>query len=718
MNLERVRQMGFEELLSRSRQEAAKWLDRTSPPPRAVWHSRERFSLEHFRATGPGRFFAGAATTWTPDTISQHMPTVRTAILTEAEALLAGRFDLLGYRGLTFGNPIDWHLDPVSGQRAPLVHWSRLNPLDFSQVGDSRVVWELNRHQWMIRLGQAYRLTNDERYAEAATRHLRHWISCNPPGIGINWATSLEVSLRLISWCWCLFLIENARALTPELFAVVLDSIRAHARHVERYLSHYFSPTHLTGEALGLYYAGQIFREWRPAARWSSVGMRILVAECERQILADGVHFEQAMGYQRYTLEIYLQFLILASRSGQQLPAVVMDRTARMIDAVLELRFPDGSLPQIGDSDGGSLVPFERRTSSDFRGVLATAAAVFQRGDCGWAAGGAAADVLWLLGAGAPRRLDPVRAAPPAAPPSGLLPEGGYAVMRSDWRSDGQMLTFDVGRLGGAQKEGHGHADLLSVQCAAFGEPFLIDAGTYCYTGAPLARRFFRGTSAHSTVLVDDQPQSMSAGPFQWSDWPRATLRDWRRTGALMFAEAEHHAYARLADPVVHRRRIVYVRGRYWVIVDDLEGSGEHQVDVRFQFAPLDVQMGKDLTARAKGLNGHSLVLRPFATKRLTGTVHLGEVNPMQGWVSREYGHCEPAPLVSYVVRSLLPLRVVTLVAPIHQAEQEPTVSGIYKGTGEPVGLAFDATGERLIFGDGGLPSLSDHVRHRRHRRG
>src|SRR5262245_40620392 len=210
LNLERVRQMGFEELLSRGRQEAAKWLDRTSPQPRAAWRARERFSLEHFRATGPGRFFAGAATSWTPDTISQHMPTLRTAILTEAEALLAGRFDLLGYRGLTFGNPIDWHLDPVSRRRAPLVHWSRLNPLDFSQVGDSKVIWELNRHQWMIRLGQAYRLTNDERYAEAATRYLQHWISCNPPGMGINWATSLEVSLRLISWCWCLFLIESA----------------------------------------------------------------------------------------------------------------------------------------------------------------------------------------------------------------------------------------------------------------------------------------------------------------------------------------------------------------------------------------------------------------------------------------------------------------------------------------------------------------------------
>ena len=32
---------------------------------------------------------------------------------------------------------------------------------------DSKVVWELNRHQWLVRLGQAYQLTGDERYTRA-----------------------------------------------------------------------------------------------------------------------------------------------------------------------------------------------------------------------------------------------------------------------------------------------------------------------------------------------------------------------------------------------------------------------------------------------------------------------------------------------------------------------------------------------------------------------
>src|SRR5207249_8590072 len=142
----------------------------------------------------------------------------------------------------------------------------------------------------------------------------REWLAANPPGIGINWTSSLEIALRLISWCWALVLFRGCRSVSPALFGAVLSSLCAHASHVERYLSHYFSPnTHLTGEALGLFYAGVLFPELARAPRWRKLGQGILETESERQILADGVHFELTTCYHRYTVEIYLHFLILAA---------------------------------------------------------------------------------------------------------------------------------------------------------------------------------------------------------------------------------------------------------------------------------------------------------------------------------------------------------------------------------------------------------------------
>src|SRR6185503_16389899 len=106
------------------------------------------------------------------------------------------------------------------------------------------------------------------------------WLAANPAGWGINWASSLEVALRLMAWCWALVLFRHSPALTPELFARMRASIEDHARHVERYLSRYFSPnTHLTGEALGLFHAGAVFPELRLARRWRARGARILDEE-------------------------------------------------------------------------------------------------------------------------------------------------------------------------------------------------------------------------------------------------------------------------------------------------------------------------------------------------------------------------------------------------------------------------------------------------------
>src|SRR3989442_141428 len=368
MRLERVLQMPVAEVLGRGRQEASKWVDRLAVV--ATPATRPAPATQQVAGIIPARFFEGAANADTTARVVAQMQS-RDWILATADAVREGRFDLLGYRGLDFGDPVDWHLDPISGRRAPLVHWSRLHPLDPAEVGDSKVVWELSRHQWLLHLGQAYRLTGEARYAEAFARYVREWIRANPIGIGINWGSSLEVAFRVVSWSWALVLFEGSPALSADLLAEMLAGIGDHARHIERYLSHYFSPnTHLTGEALGLFYAGVLFPEFPHARQWRARGAEILVQQCERQVLEDGVYFEQSTCYQRYTAEIYLHFLILAARNGIAVPDIVADRLRKLLDFLMVVRRPDGSMPQIGDADGGWLLPLVPRAPDDLRGVF------------------------------------------------------------------------------------------------------------------------------------------------------------------------------------------------------------------------------------------------------------------------------------------------------------------------------------------------------------
>jgi hypothetical protein len=724
MKLRRLRAMGPAELVFRGRQELSKRLERigvignlssrrgsirSKLSPEGVlpgtcarawednFNGAGKVLFDRFCTTGADRFFAGVG--------NERMSTViagqaRDQAIAAAETVCQKRFDILGYHALFFGDPIDWQLDPISGCRAPFVHWSRIDPLDPSVVGDSKVIWELNRHQWLLALGQAYRFTGDEGYGEIFAAYIGEWMRNNPPGMGINWASSLEVAFRLISWCWALFLFLGSRALSPELFVEMLGWIGAHASHVERHLSYYFSPnTHLTGEALGLFYAGVVFPELRGADRWRTLGTRILVEQMERQVLPDGVYFEQSTQYQHYTVEIYLHFLILAARNGMVIPAAVAERVQQMLDFLLALSRPDGSIPQIGDADGGSLLPLVSRAPDDFRGVFGTAAAFFDRSDYAWAVEGLAPEISWLLGVEGQKVFEALQPAPPATAPSRLFPQGGYVVMRSSWARHAHHLIFDTGPLGCPVSSGHGHADLLGIQCTVFGEPYLIDPGTYCYTANARWRNYFRSTAAHSTVMVDGLSQAIPAGPFAWQERPRARLRRWISTDSFDLADADHDAYRCLPDPVMHRRRVFFSKPRYWVVVDDLDGRAEHRIDLRFQFAQMDVALNPNDWARARTPGGREFLIQAFAAVPLKADLAEGELRSIQGWVSPDYGRREPAPVLTYSTMTRLPLRIVTLLLPVDRLVASPPAVTPFVADGR-IGLVFGDARETVCIGE------------------
>ena len=691
---------GPAELLYRARQEAGKLVERT-------WGRASTIALRDV-AVPPavstpahpftGRFFDGAMDPAIGGIVRANCPDAAAAILARADRLMAGQFDLLGYESLSFGDPIDWHFDPVNGRRAPRTHWGTLDPLDTETVGDSKVIWELSRHQWLVTLAQAYRLTGDDRYAQRAAATFRAWVNDNPPGIGLNWASSIEVAFRLIAWCWTLALLCDAPAMTPQLHQELTAASVLHAGHVARYLSYYFSPnTHLTGEALGLFYAGVLLPAGR-ARRWRELGRRILIDQSERQIQQDGVYFEHATCYQRYTAEIYLHFLLLARQNRIAIPAAVTARVERLLDSLLALCRPDGGLPQIGDADGGWLLPLAVRQPDDCRGVFGVAAAVLDRPEYEWMADGPAAETLWLLGS---RALAERKHRPPAGQASRLL-TSGYAVLRDSWKRDAHQLVFDVGPLGCRVSGGHGHADLLAIQVSPFGEPCIVDPGTGCYTRDLRWRNHFRSAAAHSTVIVDGREYATPAGPFSWKGpRPAVLLRHWHATPRWDYVDAQHDAWQSGDGSLVHRRRVFFRKSSYWIVVDDLLGDGTHQVDVRFQFAPGVALSPSGASVRARTPGDGGLWIVPVSSSRFSLRLSCGADAPLEGWYSRDYGCWEPAPALVYRAdRVSTPFRVLTLLVPTRGDAPPPVVSPVRDASGVITGLHFADTGERVVFDD------------------
>jgi hypothetical protein len=548
---------------------------------------RGRFATADDWSTGllGGRFFPGtddlAATTAAAREVD---PAFEAWCLDRARRALEGRFDLLGHRDIAWGTPIDWHREPISGVRAPRLHWSRIRYLDPAVVGDHKLLWELNRHQVLVSFAQAACLTGDDRWADACFSWLDEWMTQNPPSIGANWASSLEVAFRAISWIWSLRLLD--RPLPPALALRVASHLQLAGRHLETYLSTWFSPnTHLTGEALGLLYLGTQLPQFRAAARWRDTAWDILLEQLPRHVRPDGVYFEQATWYHRYTVDFYLHAMLLAERNGVAVPAEVRQRVVLALDHLAAITRGDGTMPLIGDDDGGKLVVLDARSAQDTRAALAQGAVLFDRPDLAAIAAGASSELAWMLGAEGVSRFGRLAPALPSWT-SRDFSAGGYYVLRDGWTPTSSVLVLDCGPHG-VLNCGHAHADALAFDLSVGGTPVFVDPGTATYTGSARQRDHFRSSAAHNTVTIDGRSSSVMAGPFQWARIARARVEAWVSQPAFDYFQGSHDGYTDLPEPATHRRSVLFVRGAgIWVVRDDILSEGTHDIMVTFQGAP------------------------------------------------------------------------------------------------------------------------------------
>ncbi|MGE3841294.1 MAG: alginate lyase family protein [Vicinamibacterales bacterium] len=506
-----------------------------------------------------------------------------TELLARADAIAEGRLDLLGHRRLAVGNPVDWHLEPVSGRRTPLKHWSQIPYLDPAVAGDKKITWELNRHQHLLTLGRAYALSGQERFAETFREHVAGWMQQNPPSRGINWASSLEVAFRAISWIWALEFFKHSRVFTPDFLLSYLWFLHAHGQHIQRFLSTYFSPnTHLTGEALGLLYLGRCLPELKGACRWEDLGQKILVREIDVQVRDDGTYFEQTTWYHRYTTDFYLHYVLLNRHLDSTSVRAVSRRAGLLLGPLMALTRPDGSFPLIGDDDGGRFLALDDAPLTDWRSTLSTAAILFARPDCKYLAGRLAEESLWLTGASGLEAWQALEAVQPAFCSIGF-PNGGTFVSRTSWTPDADWLTIDAGPHG-ALSSAHGHADALSFELAVSGVPVIVDSGTFTYTGSADARDRFRSSRAHNALVVDDQSSSAPDGPFSWRSKAATSVRSWTTGHAMDYLDADVDGYQGVEPPVSHRRRFVVAKGEYVAILDSVDSPGDHRYEFPLHF--------------------------------------------------------------------------------------------------------------------------------------
>ncbi len=553
----------------------------------------------------------------------------------------------------------DWNTDPKSGVQAPLSYGKSIDYRDNSVVGDIKYLWEPNRHLHLVVLAQAYCLTQDKKYLDAVKQQLDSWFEECPYLQGPNWSSSLELGIRLINWAMVWRLIGGLKSAIfasdagKEFKKKWLDSIYQHTHFVINNLSRYSSANnHLIGELASVVVSTCTWPYWRKMHHWRKLAHMELSAQACIQNYADGVNKEQAISYQQFVCDFLIYAGLAAHNYELPFSAEYWQKIKSMLQYISSLMDVSGNVPMLGDADDGYVnILSQADELCPYRSLLAFGGIIFKNKLFEDKAGKHNIKADWL-NCIYPNLIDfeMIHSENDMNVMINAFPNGGYYILGDNFGTKDEIkLVVDCGPLGFLSIAAHGHADALSVYLSSAGREFLIDPGTFSYHAEPIWRNYFKGTSAHNTVVIDSQDQSISRGNFMWSNHASSVCKKFQLSEETGEFIGTHDGYKRLDDPVTHTRNIKLNKvSKEIIIQDNLTCNKHHTVELFWHFSEhCNIEISdKKITANN---NGAQIILDYSHYTDVKIYQFYGSEKPPYGWVSRSFGVKVPTVTISIV---------------------------------------------------------------------
>lgn len=653
--LQEARELGLAGVVFRLRWELglrSGWLERSerAPSPLASPAAAADAMLERLPFARAAEVRASVAGRIGPEALS--------SLATWAAAAAVGRIRCFGRWPGDFGDPVDWHRNPVSGQRWDAhAHWTEVLR-DTGRAGDVKLTWEAGRFPQAFDLARAAALgvMAPAAAADALERQMTGFLRASSYGRGVHWASGQEIVLRLLAWVFAASALREEPRMLAALPVVALH-LHEGATHVERHLDYArrgIGNNHLVSEAFGLYLAGVLLPEATHSSRWKTLGLDLLTGEADRQVYEDGGYLMNSHGYHRAAMQLYVLATALRRREGQETPEswrAAMERTLRFL--VAHQNPADGRLANFGSNDGSLPAVLSTCDRSDFRPFL-QALSLAARGERLYAEGPWDEEAAWLFGPSA--LAAPLRRTSDA---SISFAHSGFHVLRG--RAPGTFACFRCGTL----RHRFAQIDMLHVDVFWRGENVLVDGGTYLYSGPPEWNAHFTGGASHNTVTLDGRDQMVHHRRFKLLYRTKAHLLRFEEAGAYALAEGEHYGFRRHPGGCVHRRAVLHGKDDLWVVVDRISGAGAHAARLHW--------LGGPYPHRYEAATGRLSLETPAGAFTVTvlsgdgeplrGDVVAGLERPPRGWSSRYYGEKVPTPSLAVARNGAVPFDIVSVLS-------------------------------------------------------
>lgn len=527
---------------------------------------------------------------------------------------------------------------------------------------DVKWLWELQRFQFLLWLGAAWKLTGDNKFSFCAREIIGSWMQNLRYPLGVEWSSNLEVGLRLLSISRCSIMCMDSPSWDPEFLSDLLAWEYLHAVHVREELTlHHTLGNHPLGEACSLLWFSLIIPNFKESTVWKDYAFKIINQIIPELISCNGVYAEQSTGYLKFSLEFMLPLIFFDNAKENGFSSTTLERVKSSLEFIQALSDKGRETPMIGDADSGSAIGWRLSDYWDFSWLLAVGSTLLDAPRLAGGKGKLPAEAFLNVGLEGLNKFNSsslgttrqVAASRRKASHYVDFPVGGYHVTSDSYF----RLIFDSGPLGIYPGFGHGHADALSILLNVRNKPMIVDSGTMHYNAEADIRDYFRKTQSHNTLVVNGHSQAETLDTFKWvSDydiqWADTIVRD------------EYRAFSGLLRTYsfVHERLVIHVIEKGFIIRDRIQTDGTISIEGFFHFFP-DVTVETFRKNKFIASLGNDVVEIIFAESDLFhAQIFKGSSDPMLGWRSENYGEMIPTNCLKFCSAGLRQREITTII--------------------------------------------------------
>ena len=604
----------------------------------------------------------------------------------------------------------------------PPFHMPRDLVWETPDLGES-TQYQLHSLIFLTNLVETYKSSGNKEYFKECLRIILDWIKENPsnePPSKFSWGNHSTAERTLVfSYIW-----EEVRKtgkVDIQFMKSFLNSVYEHGKKLEGYpqfskvQQQFWYPNHNHGlrQAMALLSLGVIFPEFKTSKEWQKIGKERIEQWVKVNISQKGVHLESSPSYHFFILKSLYEIKKFCKAYNINLCKEFHYKLRKMFDFAAFIIKPDLSLPMLGDTPkwNKEIIISLRKDLKEEKGEEKSEELEHY---------------LYSSSGG--------RFGKPPKKTGVLFPKSRFAIMRSGWEqqeTDSKDEIYSV-LYAASYYRPHLQHDALNFILYSYGGDLIVDSGAYSYDNSQ-NRRYCISTRAHNTVVVDSENQRVTNPKYKgmrrlinsWklkkllkflhltklkyfikeyvvppltllekaTNYNSCKILDWQTNGQFDYVEALNLSY----KGVEHRRSILFIKPRYFIIIDNLISSSEHTYSLFFHLRP-GLQISLD-EYNVKTLNNNqwpNIEILPLEKVGLGINIIKGINDPLQGWISYRYKKIIPNIAIEYQKRGK-EVKFITILYPEKPNADTNINAQILKDSDDELSIVFNHPEKQIV---------------------